>query len=80
MRMADHVLAVVPARSGSKGIPGKNIRVLGGRPLLAYAAESARASGVVDRLILSTDTGEIARVGRECGLEVPFLRPPLAQI
>ncbi len=74
--MADHVLAVVPARSGSKGVPGKNTRVLGGRPLLAYAAESARASGVVDRLILSTDTDEIARVGRECGLEVPFLRPP----
>ena len=73
--MADHVLAVVPARSGSKGVPGKNIRLLGGRPLLAYTAESALASGVVDRLILSTDTDEIARVGRECGLEVPFLRP-----
>ncbi len=73
--MADQVLAVVPARSGSKGVPGKNIRLLGGRPLLAYAAESARASGVVDRVILSTDTDEIAQVGRECGIEVPFMRP-----
>lgn len=73
--MADHVLAVVPARGGSKGVPGKNIRALGGRPLIAYAAEAARASGVVDRLILSTDSDEIARIGRECGLEVPFRRP-----
>ena len=66
---------MVPARSGSKGVPGKNIRRLGGRPLLAYAAEAARTSGVVDRLILSTEAEEIAQVGLECGFEVPFLRP-----
>ena len=75
MKMAGHVLAVVPARSGSKGVPGKNIRRLGGRPLLAYAAEAARTSGVVDRLILSTEAEEIAQVGLEYGFEVPFLRP-----
>ncbi len=69
------VLALVPARSGSKGVPGKNVRLLLGRPLLAYAAAAARESGVVDRAVLSTDGEEIAQVGREVGLEVPFLRP-----
>lgn len=68
-------LAIVPARAGSKGVPGKNIRPLVGRPLLAYTAEAAAQSAVVDRLILSTDSSEIADVGRRHGLEVPFLRP-----
>lgn len=78
--MKPRVLAVVPARSGSKGIPGKNIRLLAGKPLLAYPADAARESRVVDRIVLSTDSEEIAQVGRELGLEVPFLRPPeLAQ-
>lgn len=70
-----NVLAIVPARGGSKGLPGKNIRPLLGKPLLAYAAEAARACGVVDRVVLSTDSEEIAAVGRQVGLEVPFLRP-----
>ena len=74
--MAGHVLGLIPARGGSKGIPGKNIRLLAGRPLLAYAVDAARASGVVDRVVLSTDAEEIAAVGREHGAEVPFLRPP----
>jgi CMP-N-acetylneuraminic acid synthetase len=69
------VLAVVPARAGSKGIPGKNVRPLAGRPLLAYAAEAIRESGVVDRAVLSTDSEEIRALGRELGLETPFLRP-----
>jgi CMP-N,N'-diacetyllegionaminic acid synthase len=69
------VLAVVPARGGSKGIPGKNLRALAGRPLLAYTAEAIAESRVVDRAILSTDSEEIAAVGREVGLDVPFLRP-----
>lgn len=74
------VLAVVPARAGSKGIPGKNVRPLAGRPLLAYTADAIAASGVVDRAVLSTDSEEVAELGRELGLEVPFLRPPeLAQ-
>ena len=70
------VLGLIPARGGSKGIPGKNIKHLAGKPLLAYAAEAAGRSGAVDRLLLSTDSEEIAAVGRQVGLEVPFLRPP----
>jgi CMP-N,N'-diacetyllegionaminic acid synthase len=69
------VLAVVPARAGSKGVPGKNERPLAGKTLVARAAEAARASGVVERAVLSTDSERIAELGREAGLEVPFLRP-----
>jgi CMP-N-acetylneuraminic acid synthetase len=75
MLNADSVLAIVPARAGSKGVPGKNLRPLAGRLLLEYAAEAARRSGVVDRTILSTDSPEIAAAGRRIGMEVPFLRP-----
>jgi CMP-N,N'-diacetyllegionaminic acid synthase len=70
------VLAIVPARSGSKGVPGKNVRPLAGRTLLDYVASAARDSGVIDRIILSTDDAAIAEAGRLAGLEVPFLRPP----
>ena len=70
------VIGIIPARGGSRGIPGKNLRSLGGRPLLARAADAARESGVVDRVILSTDSEEIADLGRKLGIEVPFLRPP----
>jgi CMP-N,N'-diacetyllegionaminic acid synthase len=70
------VLAIVPARGGSKGIPRKNLARLAGRPLLAYTADAARASVRLTRVVLSTDDDEIAQVGRECGLEVPFMRPP----
>jgi CMP-N-acetylneuraminic acid synthetase len=74
------VLGVVTARGGSKGIPRKNIRLLCGKPLLQYTAESALAAKRLNRVILSTDDEEIAEVGRRCGLEVPFMRPPeLAQ-
>jgi CMP-N-acetylneuraminic acid synthetase len=69
------VLALVPARGGSKGVPRKNVRPLAGRPLLAYTAAAALGSGVCDRVVLSTEDEEIAEVGRACGLEVPFLRP-----
>jgi CMP-N,N'-diacetyllegionaminic acid synthase len=69
------VLGIVPARAGSKGIPGKNLRELAGRPVLQYAADSARAADVFDRLILSTDSEPLAKLGREIGLEVPFIRP-----
>ena len=70
------VLGLVPARSGSKGVPGKNIRLLAGRSLLDYTACAAHDSGVIDRLVLSTDSEEIADAGRRAGLEAPFLRPP----
>ena len=71
----DHVLALVPARGGSKGIPGKNVRPLAGHTLLYYAAQAAAASGVVDRTVLSTDSAQVADEGRRAGLEVPFMRP-----
>jgi CMP-N-acetylneuraminic acid synthetase len=69
------VLGIIPARGGSKGIPKKNIRILGGRPLLAYTVEVAKKAEIFDRIILSTDCEEIAEVGKILGIEVPFLRP-----
>jgi len=69
------VLGLVPARGGSKGIRRKNVKALGGRPLLAYTAEAALAARSLTRVVLSTDDEEIADVGRALGLDVPFLRP-----
>ncbi len=70
------VLGIVPARGGSKGVPGKNVKPLKyGRNLLDYASWAAIASGVVNRVILSTDSKRIAAAGRRAGLEVPFIRP-----
>jgi len=69
------ILAVVPARGQSRRVPGKNIRPLAGRTLLDYTAHAAHDSGVLDRVVLSTDADEIADAGRRVGLEAPFLRP-----
>ena len=69
------VLGIIPARGGSKGIPGKNIRPLGGYPLIAYAIVAGRLSALVDRVIVSTDDEQIAAIARKWGAEVPFLRP-----
>ena len=68
-------LAIIPARGGSKGIPRKNLALLGGRPLLAYTCDAARASRVLTRVVVSTDDQEIAATARTLGVEVPFLRP-----
>lgn len=68
-------LALVPARGGSKGIPRKNIKLVAGEPLIAYTIREARKSRYITRLIVSTDDEEIARIAREHGAEVPFLRP-----
>ena len=74
--MSSHrAVAFVPARSGSERVPGKNVRPLAGHPLLAYAIETARQSGVFERVLVSTDSEEIAEVARWYGAEVPFLRP-----
>ena len=74
------ILALVPARGGSKGIPDKNLRPLAGRSLLEYVARAVSESGVIDRAVLSTDSERIQDEGRRIGLEVPFVRPPaLAQ-
>ena len=69
------LLILVPARAGSKGVPGKNVKLLGGVPLLGWTARAIRASGVAARAVLSTDDPSIAEVGRVAGLETPFLRP-----
>jgi CMP-N-acetylneuraminic acid synthetase len=69
------VLAVIPARSGSKGIVDKNIRLCNGKPLLAHSIEHALKSNIVNRVIVSTDNNRYADIAREYGAEVPFLRP-----
>ena len=68
-------IAIIPARSGSQRIPGKNIRTLAGHPLLAYSISAALESGVCDRVVVSTDSGEIADIALSYGAEVPDLRP-----
>jgi CMP-N-acetylneuraminic acid synthetase len=73
--MADDILVLIPAKGGSTRLPRKNIRLLGGRPLLAWAIDSARSAMVSDRVVVSTDDQEIASIARDCGAEVPFLRP-----
>ena len=70
------ILAVIPARSGSKGIPRKNLRKVGGFSLVAHAVKFAGSLTWVDKVMLSTDDPEIAEEGRKHGAEVPFLRPP----
>jgi CMP-N-acetylneuraminic acid synthetase len=69
------VLVVVPARGGSKGIPRKNLQLLGGKPLVAHAVAVGRAASLVTRVVCSTDDPEIAAAARQAGAEVPFLRP-----
>lgn len=69
------VLALIPARGGSKSVPRKNLRLVAGRPLIAHSIEQARRSTLITRVIVSTDDPEIADVARSHGAEVPFLRP-----
>lgn len=75
MTTGGSTVAIVPARSGSKGVPAKNLADLGGHPLLAYSIRAALAAEAIDRVLLSTDSEEIAEIGRRYGAEVPFLRP-----
>lgn len=70
------IVAIIPARGGSKGIPRKNLVRISGRPLIGYAIDAAQNAASVDRVLISTDDSEIADVGRGLGAEVPFLRPP----
>lgn len=69
------VLALVPARGGSKSVPRKNLRPIGGKPMLVHSIDHARAATSITRTILTTDDAEIAEVGRAAGAEVPFMRP-----
>ena len=73
--MRPRVLGVVTARKGSKGIPGKNTKLLAGKPLILYVIESALASQAFDRVILSSDDELAAAIAKERGCEVPFMRP-----
>jgi len=68
-------IAIVPARGGSKRLPGKNIKLLGGKPLIAWTIEAAIKSNIFDHIFVSTDSEEIASVSRDYGTKVPFLRP-----
>ncbi len=69
------VLAVIPARKGSKGLPGKNIKILIDKPLIAWSIEQAKASKYIEEVFVSTDCEEIAAISRSYGASVPFLRP-----
>jgi CMP-N,N'-diacetyllegionaminic acid synthase len=75
MKSSPKILGVITARGGSKGIPGKNIKLLGGKPLIAYTIETAKKSKLLTHLIVSTDDEKIAQVCRDFGAEVPFIRP-----
>ena len=68
-------LAVIPARGGSKRIPRKNIKLFCGKPMIAWSIEAAQQSGCFDQIVVSTDDAEIAEVARQCGAQVPFMRP-----
>ncbi len=69
------ILAIIPARGGSKGIPGKNTKVLAGKPLIVWTIEAALGSKYITRVIVSTDSQQIADIALENGAEIPFLRP-----
>jgi phosphoglycerate dehydrogenase-like enzyme/CMP-N-acetylneuraminic acid synthetase len=69
------ILALIIARGGSKGVPRKNIRLLAGKPLIAYPIDEAKKSKYINRVVLTTDDLEIAEIGRQCGAETPFMRP-----
>jgi pseudaminic acid cytidylyltransferase len=68
-------LAIIPARGGSKRIPGKNIKSFAGKPLIAYSIDAAIASGLFNKIIISTDSEEVAEVAKAYGADVPFIRP-----
>jgi len=69
------VLAIIPARSGSKGLSGKNIKLLAGKPLIARTIESAKKCKFIDKIIVSTESIEIAKIAEKVGAEIPFIRP-----
>jgi CMP-N,N'-diacetyllegionaminic acid synthase len=70
-----NILAIIPARGGSKGVPGKNSKLLGNKPLIAYTIEAAQASKYLQTTLVSTDAETIGNIARQYGAEVPFLRP-----
>jgi N-acylneuraminate cytidylyltransferase len=75
MYKSKSILALITARGGSVGIPGKNVKDLGGKPLIAWTIDAAQQSSYIDRLIISSDSGDIIEVAKKYGCEVPFVRP-----
>jgi pseudaminic acid cytidylyltransferase len=73
--MNNKVIAIIPARGGSKRIPNKNIKSFAGQPIISYSIKAAQVTDLFDRIIVSTDSEEIAEVAKSCGAEVPFIRP-----
>ena len=69
------MIAIIPARGGSKGLPGKNIKMLCGKPMIAYAIDAAKKSKYIDHVVVSTDDQQIADIALQYGAEIPFLRP-----
>jgi len=69
------MLAIIPARGGSKGLPGKNTKLLNEKPLISHSIQAALKSKLISRVVVSTDDDEIANIARECGADVPFIRP-----
>lgn len=76
--MSDHenTIAIIPARGGSKRIPNKNVRPFAGQPMISYSIQAAQASGIFDRILVSTDSEDIAEIAVKLGAEAPFTRPP----
>ena len=75
MAGSPEILALIPARGGSKSVPRKNIRTVGGRPLIAWSIEQAKRSRRINRIVVTTDDQEIAEIARKWGAETPFMRP-----
>ena len=72
-----NILAIIPARGGSKGLPKKNIKILNGKPLIAWSIESALESRYINKVIVSSDNEEIIKVSKKNGAEIPFIRPAI---
>ena len=68
------MLAIIPARGGSKGLPGKNTKFFGGQPLICHTIKAALSSNLINRVIVSTEDNEIASIAKNCGAEVPFMK------
>ncbi|MFA6322240.1 MAG: acylneuraminate cytidylyltransferase family protein [Candidatus Buchananbacteria bacterium] len=71
----EKIWAIIPARGGSQGVPGKNIKIFCGKPLIYYSIVAAKRAKIFDRILVSTDSSEIAKISKKYGAEVPFLRP-----
>ena len=69
------LLAVIPARGGSKRLPRKNILDLSGKPMISWTIDAALGSKYIDRIVVSTDDQEIAKISKDCGADIPFIRP-----